>query len=228
MSIREIMLRVLVCLVLLDCIVTAPALADDASGHEHRFGLTLGPAVWMELAGQRCEIDSDTSSCQSGVVDGLVGGRARFDVDVLRWLRVGAQLGVGYSLDQTSVVMSGGGGETHRSWFVPMGAHAYALLPHRRTTWWLGPELLYSLRIDQVTHTNARGAPEQAERDARSGLLLGGALGFDTRLGDSRVSLGLELGVALSVAQTQQLPKPVEDGTLSAMTRLGLMLRVAL
>jgi hypothetical protein len=215
------MSRLLVALVLLHSLVTAPV-----SAQETRFGVAAGPALWIELADERCEVESDTVACQRLFVDAFVGGRARFDIEALRWLRVGVQLGLGASLDGTGRAGSGGFRETQRAWFVPMGAHAYAHLDHGRVSWWIGPELFYTLRLDQLTRREFRGAPERVRTDARSGFMLGLALGVDVRL-VSRFWLGFELAQALAFSDTQRLPNPVPDGKLSAMTRLGVLLRVA-
>jgi hypothetical protein len=209
-------------LVLLHCVV-----ASSASAQKTRFGVAAGPALWIELADERCEVESDTVACQQPFVDAFVGGRARFDIEALRWLRVGVQLGLGASLDQSGLAGSNGLREIQRAWFVPMGAHAYAHLDRGRVSWWLGPEVFYSLRLDQLSRREYRGARESARSDARSGFMLGLALGVDVRL-VSRFWLGFELGQALAFSETQRLPTPAPDGKLSAMTRLGVLLRVAL
>lgn len=201
--------------------------SSHASAQDARFGVAAGPALWIEAADMRCEIDSDTESCMKPFLEAFAGARARFDIEASRWLRVGVQLGLGASLDQTGVAGSGGLRQTQQAWFVPMGAHVYAHLDRGRVSWWLGPELFYTLRLDQLTRREARGAPERVRGDVRSGFMLGLALGVDVRL-VSRFWLGFELAEALAFSETQRLPKPVPDGKLSAMTRLSVLFKVAL
>jgi hypothetical protein len=216
-------LRILVTLLLLHCVVAPQVFADDA-----RFGLSVGPALWFELGDGQCEHDSDTVSCMGVFEDAFAGVRTRFDLELLRWLRAGVQLGFGSKLGGTLREDSGGLRETERHWFLPLGVHAYAHFERgRRVSLWLGPELFYTLRIDRVARRESRFDSQVIARDTRSGVAFGLALGVDVRLA-GRVWLGFELAEALAFAEQERLPRRVTSRDPNALTRTGVLVRFVL
>ena len=228
-------------------LMTAPASAKDAPV---RYRLSIGPAFWFNLDPSSCKGPSiprdddnpgpplianiEEATCEDSNL-WYGGANASFDLEALRWLRVGAQLGFGGHVHSTW-----GRREQlnvdRRAWLVPIGVHAHAHLePNRRVSLWLGPELFYSLRLDRAEtdlRTGSGGVEDplevvhQSERATRSGMMVGISLGFDVHLG-GRLSLGSDLGLDASYTQEGRALWTLTGGW-GAVLRTALLLRFLL
>lgn len=222
--------------------LTNPARAEPAPS---RFALGVGPAFWLEFGKEECFSDAYlVRSCSSALRDWYGGARTQVDFDLARWLRVGLQFGFGtHAQDYVDAVDDGGEtSATLRRWLIPMGVHALAHLePSNTASLWIGPELLYALRVDSTStiplqrvpndgggSLQAPLEPDRAQpRDTRSGVLLGVAMGADFRLA-GRFWLGPELGLAFSYVQSGQVGRVRVESAMTAVLRAGLLLRISL
>lgn len=230
------MLRFLAALALV-CALTSPALAEAPA---RRLSLGLGPAFWLELGDPECREHSNSSrTCTSALRTWYGGLRAEVDYEVQSWLRVGGQFGFGLLREAQSLPQFGES-LTLRRWLVPMGVHLRAHTePRPGLSLWLGPEVLYALRVDELVADSPSGgssggnvrsvvyAASDEDRAVRSGLMLGLTMGLDARLAQ-RVWLGSEIALALSFVEEGAVGTIELESVVTAMLRTGLVLRVLL
>jgi hypothetical protein len=191
-----------------------------AQSEETRVGVSVGGVVWAEIGGSECVSDDDVTACTSGLNSVFLGGSAAFDVDLLHWLRLGVNAGLGYAPGSTITQSSFGERTEERHWFAPFSVHSFWRVElGKYITLWGGPEVGLGLYVD----TRHRIGPmiDETTRGRRTAFLAGVAVGLDIRL-EGRLKLGLEIAEAVLAKPSAQYDKDVD---LRAMTRFALVFR---